>query len=143
MIWNQKTVFFFFGAAALWNISAAIGALADPGFHAALFFTEAPVGSHPIETINTQAFWVTVFFFGVGYLMAGRNPQANRGVIWLGALGKTYVFFLWTWAFVQGHVTGFALTGAIGDLLFAGFFFHYLWATREEAAHGRFHLEVA
>ncbi|MCP5068606.1 MAG: hypothetical protein GY946_18750 [bacterium] len=124
-----------FWIAATYNISAAAVALLTPAFHVEQFFGEATAFEGPVAHIYTQAFWVSVLSFGVGYAIVARNPNRNHGIVLLAALGKTYVFFVFTRAWLENSMSTFALVGGIGDLVFAAAFVLFLW--RVDIRRGR------
>ena len=126
----QRHVPLFYIAAAYNLMGAAVPLLATE-LHLKTFFTEQAASSGVIMEMNTQAFWVTVFFFAVGYFMVGRDPKKNRPILWIAAPGKAYVFVLWTWHYMQGNVTEMALAAGIGDIIFALLFLRFLLKTRE------------
>ena len=126
---HQRHVPLFY-VAAVYNLLAASSALFLTELHFSLFFTEAAASSGPIVAINTQAFWVCVVLFGVGYFFVARDPVHNRSILYLGVPGKAYVFFFFTLHYFQGHVTVIALLGGIGDLVLALLFLRYLLKTR-------------
>jgi hypothetical protein len=116
-----------FYIAAAYNIMAAAVALIAPRFHTASFFGPDTAFEGSVALLNTQAFWVSVLLFGLGYLMVARDPSKNHGIVLLAAVGKTYVFVIWAWHYAQGSMTAFALLGGVGDLIFAGTFAVFLW----------------
>ncbi len=116
-----------FYVAAAYNIAAAAVALIAPRFHTESFFGPDAVIEGSVAFVNTQAFWVSVLLFGVGYWMVARDPSKNHGIVLLAAIGKTYVFAIWAWHYAQGSMTAFALFGGVGDLVFAGIFAVFLW----------------
>ena len=118
-----RSVFYL---AAVWNLSAAAGALLFPQYHAELFFGSPLAVATPAAVLNSQIVWVSVAFFGVGYWMVAREPTRNHGLILVATLGKIYVGLRWIWAFGQGIVTPFAVVGAAGDLMFASIFAIFL-----------------
>lgn len=64
--------------------------------------------------------------FGVGYLMAAADLDRNRGVITIGAIGKSLVFAIFLIYWIKGTIGfgAFAL-GAV-DLAFVLFFVRFL-----------------
>lgn len=122
---SKKTHVKLFLIAAVYNFLGAIVPIVDPKGHFEVFFKGTVTESPALMMIN-QAFWVTVLFFGIGYYMISRDPVRNRGIIWLGAMGKLYVFGLWTWHYLTDLTAPFALVGATGDLIFACLFLLYL-----------------
>jgi len=118
-----------FVAAAFWNIAAVIGALGRPAYHRSLFFAKSIQEPGFIGHLNTVGFWGSVLVFGIGYAIVAMDPRKNHGIIWMAIIGKLFVAVWWAWYFFQGKLTSFALTGAIGDAVFAfiflGFLSHY------------------
>ncbi len=125
-----------FTVAAVWNLAAAAGALLTPELHRSLFFGSAVEELGSVARLNTQAFWVSVLLFGIGYGIVARDPDRNHGIVLLAALGKTYVFLAWFRYWLAGEVTGFALMGGIGDLVFAALFAWFLLGARRSATDG-------
>ncbi|MDP6978152.1 MAG: hypothetical protein QF570_06050 [Myxococcota bacterium] len=124
-----------FWVAAFYNFSAATVALVAPEFHVARFFAPGTSFESPVAHIYTQAFWVSVFSFGMGYAIVARNPDRNHGILFLAALGKTYVCFAFARAWLEGSMGVLALVGGIGDLAFAVAFVWFLWSAN--VCHGR------
>ena len=123
-----------FYVAALWNVSAAGVALFAPEYHAQTFYGSTASALDPVSVVDTQIFWVSVLFFGVGYWIVARNPAKNHGLILIAALGKAFVGIRWISAYVDGIAMSFALVGAIGDLIFAGLFALFLLRARTPTA---------
>jgi hypothetical protein len=117
----------FFWTAAVYNLLAAAVALLAPDFHVEQFFAAPAVLEGPVARIYTQAFWVSVLLFGVGYAIVARNPDRNHGILLLAALGKAYVFVAFVRAWLAGSMRTLALLGGIGDLIFAAGFVWFLW----------------
>lgn len=107
-------------------------ALALPDYHAASFYGSGVEIHGPAGQMNTQAFWVSVLFFGIGYAIVARDPSKNHGLVLVAALGKTYVFVLWTAAWLRSEMTDLALAGAAGDLAFAAAFAWFLLRMRRQ-----------
>jgi hypothetical protein len=119
-----------FYVAALYNLVAVVGPLFATNVFYGLFFAKPSADLGPEAAIHTQAFWVSVALFGVGYLMVARDPIRNRAILWLAAPGKTYVAVLFAWHYWAGDVTVLAALGGLGDLAFALLFLRYLLLTR-------------
>lgn len=112
-----------FLVAGLYNFLAALPMLLVP--EAMLAAVGQPVPDSLL--VARMAAWL-IICFGVGYLMAARDPVANRSIIWLGAVGKAPIaFFVWLdgGAAVLG-TSSFLL--ALGDLVFVALFLVYLFA---------------
>jgi hypothetical protein len=116
-----------FWLAAAYNGSAAAVALLAPDLHVERFFAPGTALEGPVAHLNLQAFWVSVLLFGVGYAIVARDPRRNHGILFLAALGKTYVFVVFTSHWLEGSMQLLALAGGIGDLVFAGLFAWFLW----------------
>ncbi len=124
-----------FYLAALWNVSAALVALAAPEFHAQTFFGSSVSAVDPVSAVDTQIFWVSVLFFGVGYWLVARDPSKNHGLVFIAAAGKTVVGVRWLWAYGEGVMTSFVILGAVGDLVFALLFAVFLMKARAHRVH--------
>ena len=124
-----------FYLAAFWNISAALVALAAPEYHAQTLFGTADSVGDPVSAVDTQIFWVSVLFFGVGYWLVARDPSKNHGLVFIAAWGKAFVSVRWIWAYSQGVMTSFVLVGAVGDLVFAALFALFLMRARADRVH--------
>lgn len=121
-----------FYIAAAFNIIAAIGALLTPAeSNALMMYGSKTALANPAASINTQAFLVFVLIFGIGYAMVAMDPTKNRGIVWLGILGKLYVFTAWGIYYKSGIVTLTAFAGTFGDLIFTILFIMFLIKTKE------------
>ncbi len=116
-----------FWLAAFYNIAAGTVAVLAPEFHVEQFFGSATLLEGAVAHLYTQAFWVSVLSFGVGYAIVARDPDRNHGILLIAAFGKTYVFFVFTSAWLDGSMRLLALVGGIGDLAFALAFLFFLW----------------
>ena len=101
-------------------------ALGLPAFHASQFFIDDAISHHPAFRLNTQAWWMSVVLFGVGYAIVARDPTRNHGIVGLAMVGKTYVGLAWIAGFISGVVGMIGLIGAVGDLVFAAIFAAFL-----------------
>ena len=78
--------------------------------------------SQIIEDWNTLYFfrslWITVFVFGIGFLIVALNPSKHLGIVIMGLLGK--LFFASNVLFQYSHnkVSQMAMTAAFIDLIF-------------------------
>ena len=114
--------------AALWNLLAGAGALLMTDVNLKLFFTlESP--QPPAVMVLFYSLWVTALSMGVAYGIAAESARFRDGILIVGAIGKTSVFFLWTAAFLMGSGAPLLLVGAIGDLLWAAYF---VWVLRSD-----------
>jgi len=129
---DARGIRWLFAVAAAWNIAAATAALCFPAFHVASFYGSGTEAHGVVAQLHMQAFWVSVLLFGLGYAIVARDPRKNHGIILLAAIGKSYVFVVWTVGWSRSEVTTLGLLGGIGDLLFAGVFAWFLWRVHNE-----------
>jgi hypothetical protein len=115
-----------FAVAALFNLAVGLPLLIAPAaFYAAL--GQPP----PPDILSSQTAGLLIAVFGVGYGLVARDPVANRGILWLGVIGKTPLPLI-VWLNVQAGrapMSGFVL--ALGDLVFAALFLTYLLRSRK------------
>ncbi len=57
------------------------------------------------QALLYRGFLLSILLFGVGYYLVSRDTSQNRGIVWLGAVGKVLVFGFFTDAFLEGHAT--------------------------------------
>jgi hypothetical protein len=122
-----------FLAGAVWNLA---GGLLIIIFSSWIF--ESARLSHPQPAIYYYS-WIVLFMtFGVGYAMVWKNPQANRGIVVLGIVGKLAfsVVFLASMAASPHQIPRIFLIPVNGDLVFAGLFWAYLQSTANPVPPG-------
>lgn len=114
-----------FAIAAAFNLAVGLGLLLFA--HSLL----PPLGmAAPENPLFLQLAAGLVAVLGVGYGMASRDPDANRGIVLLGAVGKAPVPLI-VWLNLQaGHASAQIFALALGDLAFAAAFAVYLARTR-------------
>jgi hypothetical protein len=122
-----------FYIAAVFNILAAVWSLLTPENTALLMYGSKTALDNPAASINSTAFLVFVIIFGIGYAMVAKDTSKNRGIVWLGIIGKLYVFSAWGFYCKAGLVTPTAFIGTSGDLIFSILFIIFLYKTREQA----------
>jgi uncharacterized membrane protein len=119
-----------FRLAALWNFVAALfGLFASKLAFELLFGEDAYVGDYH-QLWLFRVFWMAVLLFGVGYLLVSLDVTENRGMVWLGILGKIAVFAFVLHAFASDEATVLWLLIAVGDFLWTLLFAWFLAATR-------------
>jgi hypothetical protein len=111
----------FFRIAAGWNFAVSIPFLV----------AEAPLRAllqmpPPADPMMSQLFFVCVFCLGAGYWLVGQDPQANHGVVGLGAAVKAAVFVIVGAYCLMGRVGWPSLAPAVVDLTFAIMFVRFL-----------------
>jgi hypothetical protein len=112
-----------FGLAALFNLAVGIGMAAGIG----ALPGEPPL---PREVFVTEVAGLLIAVFGLGYILAARNPTAHRGIILLGAIGKSAMPFISGLHFLRGEIPASALALSFVDLLFVILFVIFLVRTR-------------
>jgi hypothetical protein len=76
----------------------------------------------------------SLLLWGIAYGLVARAPMKNRAIVWVGGVGKVFIFFSMTQRFVSGGATALAFAVGVGDLVFAGLFGRFLWRTRASVA---------
>ncbi|KQC11221.1 MAG: hypothetical protein APR62_10290 [Smithella sp. SDB] len=126
---------FFWGA--IWNFSFAIPGLLFPEFSIKLTF-----GTDMDQTLllgNYYAhsmylfWWGVVLIFGIGYYFVSRDISKNRGIVWMGVIGKLCFFFFLTYSYLTAKSTILSFLGGMGDLIFTILFLNFLRQTRNES----------
>lgn len=82
-------------------------------------------GAHDLYDLQFAGLMIAVF--GVGYAMVARDPAGNRGIVWIGALGKLGVVALSTMYLLADAFPMRTYALALGDLLFVALFALFLW----------------
>lgn len=111
-----------FGLAALFNFAVASLMLIAPGEAAARL--DIGGGGGPFAILMTG---ILIGAFGVGYAMVAQAPARNRGIVWIGAIGKTGVVGLATMQYLAGVIPFGTFTLSLGDLAFVAMFALFLW----------------
>ena len=132
---NFYRLMFFVGA--LWNFSFAIPGLFFPEFSIKLTFgTEMDqsllLGNYYAHSMYLF-WWGAVLIFGIGYYLISRDINKNRGMVWIGVIGKLCFFFFLTCSYLIGKSTILSFLGGTGDFIFTILFLNFLWQTRNEA----------
>lgn len=114
-----------FGLAAAFNLAVGATILLQPGSLAATPFTGTPQ-----EALLIQSCGWLIAVFGVGYLLVAIAPLANRGIAFLGVIGKAAMPVIAYPFYAAGHVPfeSYALT--LADLAFVALFATFLLRTR-------------
>ena len=77
--------------------------------------------------------WGVVLVFGIGYYLVSRDVNKNRGIVWMGVIGKLCFFFFLTYSYLIAKSTILSFLGGTGDFIFTILFLNFLWQTRNEA----------
>lgn len=70
---------------------------------------------------------ILIAAFGIGYALVAAAPAKNRGIVWIGAIGKAAVVALAAFQFNAGAVPQNTLLLSMGDLAFVALFAFFLW----------------
>lgn len=65
--------------------------------------------------------------FGIGYAMVSAAPPENRGIVWIGTIGKTGAVILASVQFNAGVIALSTFLLGMGDLAFVILFALFLW----------------
>jgi len=122
--WDYPSWRKFFLIAGLWNFSFVLPAVLFPSLIVRLAYG-LQTSDFYILFLNT-AFYLAVFVFGIGYLIIAYDPGKHLGIIVMGIIGKSMVFFGFFYFYIIDRVTLLALSGGTGDLLFTFYFIYYL-----------------
>jgi hypothetical protein len=113
-----------FALAAFFNLAVGVPLLLAPRTALASL-----VGGGPGDMVLAQILGVLISVFGVGYGMVARDPQGNRGIAWLGVIGKLPLPVI-LWFYVRADLVPVrTLLLSLGDLGFAVLFVLFLWRT--------------
>ncbi len=118
---------------ALWNICFATGGLLLPKLiNKILFgFKSAAVSGRTAFGLNLT--WALVFVFGIGYYIVSRDPEKNRGIVWMGIFGKLAFFFTTVKFYFKKAVVLLTPVLAFGDFVFTILFALFLANTKDDA----------
>jgi len=117
---SQQRLLFY--SAAIFNWSACLILYAPLGIASALNLSHA-VHNGPFEQVAIMA----VAIFGLGYWMVARNPEAHRGIVILGLIGKiAVVAILLGHYFLVGDININLAALSSGDVIYSVLFFMYL-----------------
>jgi hypothetical protein len=116
---KNKFYRYLFIIGAVWNFLLAGPQLFNSFFSTSLFSGAA--------LMYVQGFFCAVLLFGVGYFIVGLNINKNHGIVWLGAIGKVLVFGFFLAYYLSGQIPFYLVLVGIGDLIFAVFFFIFLY----------------
>ena len=117
---------YLFAFAACYNLGGLV-CVVVPGFTQQLLLGEVLTG--PAAMVWTDL-WLFVVIMGLGNLMVAIDPVHNRGIAWMGAIGKAVFAVHWLTVAAMGRAPGLLALGALGDLTLAVLFAAWLWHTR-------------
>ena len=118
---------------ALWNISIASSGLLLPKLINKLVFGLKSVITYGATTFALRLVWAVVFVFGIGYYFVSRDPQKNRGIVWMGIIAKLAFFFTALTYYPKKVITLLAMLLCFGDFVFSILFALFLVKNKGEA----------
>lgn len=83
------------------------------------------------DIIFYKILWLIVLLLGIGFGITGFLNHRFRFFITMGTIGKTGVFILVSYFWLNSTVTNFAAIVAIGDLIWVIYFIYFLLETKE------------
>ncbi len=89
----------------------------------------------PVSYLWFNLFFGVVFVFGLGDYWASQDLRANRHLVKMGAIGKTWVFLLILVGWLDGAVTFLAALAGTVDLVFAILFAHALSRSKKVSVY--------
>jgi hypothetical protein len=121
---------FFIGA--LWNISIGGSALVLPKLiNKIVFGLKSTITFGPV-TFALRLVWALVFVYGIGYYFVSRDPEKNRGIVWMGIIGKLAFFFTALAYYPKKVITLLATLLCFGDFVFSILFSLFLIKTKDK-----------
>lgn len=112
----------FFAFAALYNFAVGGVMLAAPAQAAAQLNIAGAGGPFAIAMSG-----MLIAVFGIGYAMVAYAPARNRGIVWIGLIGKVGAAVLATMQYTQGIIPAGTFALGMGDLAFVVLFALFLW----------------
>lgn len=117
-----------FAAAALLNVAVGLGLFVAPAPTLSMMGVAPPSS----RVLLQLAAWL-ILVFGIGYALTARDPDGNRDLMRLGAIGKMAVLPLMLAGWARGEVGPAGVASGGGDLVFALLFLDVLRRTRGSA----------
>lgn len=116
----------------LWRTVFALAAFVNflvGGVMAFLPARAAEAIGHGADPASVQFAGWLIFVFGIGYAIVAREPAANRGIVWIGMIGKfgAVAIALWRLFSQGGYVPAQAVALPLVDLAFVALFAVFLW----------------
>lgn len=111
-----------FALAALYNLAVGGAMLAAPERIGAQLSISGAGGPFSILMAG-----LLIAVFGIGYAMVAAAPAQNRGIVWIGAIGKLGAFALGAIQYNAGIAPFQTFALGCGDLVFVVLFALFLW----------------
>ena len=116
----------------MWNISIAVGGMLLFTFINKLGFGFDIVIPYGPATFALRIAYGLILVYGIGYYFVSTDLSKNRGIVWMGILGKIAVFLTAIMSFAVNQFTIICFLLAIGDLIFVCLFGYFLIKTNDE-----------
>ena len=110
-----------FYASAIWNWTATLTFLFGESMVRSI--TGATIAFDPM---SKQLFCGCVLAFGIGYWIVARDISRNRGIVWIGIIGKLMVVVVFFGHAIAGTVPYAFAAPTIIDVVFVGLFAEFL-----------------
>lgn len=110
----------FFVIAGAFNILVGLPMVIDPGL------VPSPIALPKDYWLFVRIAGACVAAFGAGYLMVASNLDRHRGIVVIGALGKTAVFLIFLIYWLKGTIGFWAFSAGAIDIVWAVFFIAFL-----------------
>jgi hypothetical protein len=111
-----------FAFAAFVNLAVGGAMAAAPARVAEQLGVTGPGGPYAITMVGMM-----IAVFGVGYAIVARNPAGNRGIVWIGIVGKLGAAALAAMQYAAGLIPTSTFALGMGDVVFAALFALFLW----------------
>jgi hypothetical protein len=111
-----------FVVAALYNLAVGGAMLAQPAQIGAQLGVEGAGGAYMILMAG-----LLIAMFGIGYAIVARDPAGNRGIVWIGAIGKAGAAGIAALQHSAGLIPFNSFALGMGDLVFVALFALFLW----------------
>lgn len=123
---NRRTAQWIFFTGAIFNLLITAAFVLTPAATMAFMGFEGVPG----DALWYALFWWLVTIFGVGYYMVSRNPEANRGIAFMGFIGKLGVWGVTTAFWLGGHAPLMFTLVVFVDLAYSLLYFWFLLSNR-------------
>ena len=120
----------FFFISALYHILAGANGMIFFNMMSRMCFRAVPL--YGMTTFILRTFYTHVLVFGLGYYLVSRDPEKNRGIVWMGMLAKIAFFFAAIPYYLRKKITALTLLLAFGDFVFGVLFGLFLVNTRKD-----------
>jgi len=119
-----------FALGALYTCAIALAVMIAPDWVSNAFYLHSLKDEAAAVRFVVGDFGGSLLLWGIAYGLVALDPTRNRAIVWVGGVGKVFIFISMTQRFLSGGATALALSVGVGDLIFAGLFGRFLWRTR-------------